>query len=281
LFCKTWIFFFIFIHEILNAKKFFDGFHVGGHRGSPLVVPENTIESFKEALSSKMDLVEFDLALSKDGVAVIMHDDNLLRTCGVDGLVSSFTLEELAKHDAGRTFYRDRADKIECKIPTLKEVVEFCKTNKLRMLFDVKDGSLKMVSQIVEIIKEDDLFDQVIVSSFFPWVSYAVKKAEPRILTGITWRSYFFSYTDLDNCVKRFSGLIHYAAVLVDIINMKLLLSILPKFLGVEMMLTHEQEISGALVDRMKKQGIQVVAWTVNNKAQMMYYLDVLKVSCL
>lgn len=55
-----------------------------------------------------MDLVEFDLALSKDGVAVIMHDDNLLRTCGVDGLVSSFTLEELAKHDAGRTFYRDR-----------------------------------------------------------------------------------------------------------------------------------------------------------------------------
>lgn len=263
------------------AERFFAGFHVGGHRGSPLVAPENTIESFKEAYSSKMDLVEFDLALSKDGVAVLMHDDDLMRTCGVPGLVASFSLEELQEKNAGFSFYKERQDKVVCKIPTLQQVVKFCHENHLRMLFDVKDSSLKMVSQIVEVIKKYNLYDEVIVSSFFPWVSYAIKKADPQILTGITWRSQFFSYYDLQHRRRRFTGLKHYAAVLLDIVNVKLLHSILPKFLGVEMMLTHEKEISGSLVDKMKNQGIQVVAWTVNDKAQMLYYLDSLKIPFL
>lgn len=91
-----------------RAKEFFNGFCVGGHRGSPLSAPENTMESFQEAVNAKMDLVEFDLALSKDGEVVIMHDDDLLRTCGVEGNVSSFTLEELKIMNAGYLFYKDK-----------------------------------------------------------------------------------------------------------------------------------------------------------------------------
>lgn len=149
------------------------------------------------------------------------------------------------------------------------------------MLFDVKDWSASMVSQIVSIIKDNDLYDEVIVSSFYPWVSYAVKKADPKILTGLTWRSCFFSYSDLENQNPRFAGLKHYAASLLDIVNMKALDAYLPAFLGVEMMLTHEKEISGSYVDLMSHMGVQVVAWTVNDKSQMLFYRNSLKVPFL
>lgn len=51
-----------------------------------------------------MDLVEFDLTLTKNGIVVIMHDDDLMRTCGEPGLIASFTLEELGNKNAGKTF---------------------------------------------------------------------------------------------------------------------------------------------------------------------------------
>lgn len=265
----------------ITAKKFFSGFRAGGHRGAPTVEPENTIESFEKARQSKMDLVEFDLALSKDGVAVLMHDDDLWRTCGVRGLVSSFRLEELKAQNAGRTLLLQRNDSSVYKIPTLEEVVYFCRDNNLKMLFDVKDSRSKMVSQIVNLIRTNNLYEHVIVSSFFPWVSYAVKKADPNILTGLTWRPYFFSYSDLENTEPRFSGFKHFAAVALDFLNVKLLNTVLPRFLGVEMLLTNEKDINSALVTRMRKNDVEVVAWTVNDERQMLYYLDTLKISFL
>lgn len=57
-----------------------------------------------QAKLSGMDLVEFDLTLTKNGVIVIMHDDDLMRTCGEPGLIASFTLEELGAKNAGKTF---------------------------------------------------------------------------------------------------------------------------------------------------------------------------------
>ncbi|VDN48984.1 unnamed protein product [Gongylonema pulchrum] len=101
-----------------------------------------------------------------------------------------------------------------------------------------------MISQIVSIISSNNLYDKVIVSSFFPWVSYFLKDADPKILTGITWRPYFFSYKDLRCRVPRFSGLIHILALTLDYVNMKLLDSLFLRFLGIEMLLTYEAEIS-------------------------------------
>lgn len=61
---------------------------------------------------------------------------------------------------------------------------------------------------------------------------------------GVTWRPYFATYKDLECCIPRFSGLKHFLALLLDYINMKLLDSFLPQFLGVEMLLLYEKEIS-------------------------------------
>ncbi|OZC08175.1 hypothetical protein X798_04791, partial [Onchocerca flexuosa] len=290
-------------------------FRVGGHRGAPVVAPENTIESFEKAKLSGMDLVEFDLSLTKNGIVVIMHDDDLMRTCGEPGLIASLTLEELGTKNAGKTFqpfgktvkkssptpsFNNQVDWFCCwwaqsysialenqtaskvyHIPTLEATVEYCRDNNLKMLFDVKDSSAEMISQIVSIISSNNLYGDVIVSSFFPWVPYAIKKIDPNILTGVTWRPYFATYKDLECLVPRFSGLKHFLALLLDYINKKLLESFLPQFLGVEMLLLYEKEISSGLVNRMKDLDIQVVAWTVNDPRQMLYLVDTLEIPFL
>uniref|UniRef100_F1LAE4 Glycerophosphodiester phosphodiesterase 1 n=1 Tax=Ascaris suum TaxID=6253 RepID=F1LAE4_ASCSU len=264
-----------------TAGKFFLGFRVGGHRGSPKLAPENTIESFEKAREANVDLIEFDLSLTKDKIAILMHDDSLQRTCGEPMLVSSLLLAEIIEKDAAKTFTFQGAERKVCKVPTLEEAVSFCRNSKIKMLFDIKDGSHEMISQVVNAISHNNLYEEVIVSSFFPWIPYAVKKADPKILTGITWRPYFFSYSDIENKKPRFNGLKHYAAIALDWLNVKLLHTVLPQFLGVEMILTQEGDIDRTFVNDMKEKSLQVVAWTVNDQYEMDYFVNSLKIPFL
>jgi glycerophosphoryl diester phosphodiesterase len=75
-----------------------------GHRGAAAHAPENTLAGLEAAKRLGMTWVEFDVALSADGHPVILHDESLLRTTGLDRLVSELTLEELRGLDAGRWF---------------------------------------------------------------------------------------------------------------------------------------------------------------------------------
>jgi glycerophosphoryl diester phosphodiesterase len=52
-------------------------FLIFGHRGSPRRFPENTLESFEEALRTGADGFETDLRMLSDGTAVLYHDDEL------------------------------------------------------------------------------------------------------------------------------------------------------------------------------------------------------------
>jgi glycerophosphoryl diester phosphodiesterase len=87
---------------------------VSAHRGASLEKPENTLAAFAHALSVGADGIELDLALTADGVAVVMHDRTVDRTTSGTGEVDELTLEELRALDAGDGE----------RIPTLDEVLE-------------------------------------------------------------------------------------------------------------------------------------------------------------
>ncbi len=59
-----------------------------GHRGAAAYVTENTLESFREARRRGATWVEADISLTADGVPIVMHDDSLKRTTGIDRLVA-------------------------------------------------------------------------------------------------------------------------------------------------------------------------------------------------
>ncbi len=90
------------------------------HRGASSYAPEHTAAAYRLAIAQGADYVEQDLAVTKDGVLVCLHDDTLERTTNVEEvfpdrsstdaagrtqwLVADFTLAEIKQLDAGSWF---------------------------------------------------------------------------------------------------------------------------------------------------------------------------------
>jgi glycerophosphoryl diester phosphodiesterase len=71
------------------------------HRGGGSLAPENTLAAFRLGQELGYAAHEFDVKLSSDGVAMLLHDDTLERTTSGKGRAADFTWEELARLDAG------------------------------------------------------------------------------------------------------------------------------------------------------------------------------------
>ena len=113
------------------------------HRGASAYTPEHTLESYRLAMAQGADFVEQDLAVTKDGVLVCIHDLSLNRTTNVEEvfparasedrtgatpirrwLVADFTLAEIKQLDAGSWFHPQFAG---ARIPTFQEAIELVK----------------------------------------------------------------------------------------------------------------------------------------------------------
>ena len=105
-----------------------------GHRGASGYAPEHTIPSYDLALRLGADYIEQDLQMTRDGVLVALHDDNLDRTArgsGRDcaGPVITRTLEQIETCDVGSWFNEAhpqyaKDEYVGLRICTLEEVFQ-------------------------------------------------------------------------------------------------------------------------------------------------------------
>ncbi|MEJ0071698.1 MAG: glycerophosphodiester phosphodiesterase [Pseudomonadota bacterium] len=91
-----------------------------GHRGAAALAPENTLAGLRAAAAAGARWVEFDVKLTADGVAVLMHDDKLDRTTDGRGAVAATDAAAIAALDAGGWF--GAAFRGE-RVPTLVEAI--------------------------------------------------------------------------------------------------------------------------------------------------------------
>ena len=93
---------------------------LSAHRGGPCPgYPENALETFDHTLEVAPALIECDVRMTKDGVAVLMHDGTLERTTTGQGVLREKTLAELR-----RLRLRDPGgDATPFQIPTLREAL--------------------------------------------------------------------------------------------------------------------------------------------------------------
>lgn len=96
------------------------GLRLGGHRGAGALAPENTIAALETAAGFGVDYVELDVALSADGVLVLMHDEDVDRTTDGQGPLRALTGAEIARLDAGVGFW-GRFGRLG--VPTVQEVM--------------------------------------------------------------------------------------------------------------------------------------------------------------
>ncbi|WP_225874620.1 glycerophosphodiester phosphodiesterase family protein [Pedobacter hiemivivus] len=124
---------------------------ISGHRGGMIKgFPENSIETFENTLRFTPAFYEIDPRLTKDGVAVLMHDATLDRTTNGTGKVSDYTYAELQKFRL-----KDPEGHVtEAKIPTLKEVILWSK-GKTIVNLDKKDLPLEVTAKILTECKND------------------------------------------------------------------------------------------------------------------------------
>lgn len=79
-------------------------FRIIAHRGASAYVPENTLAAFQLALDMGVTEVETDVRLTRDGVAVLCHDDTLARYGHGATSVEALRWSELRQFDMGSWF---------------------------------------------------------------------------------------------------------------------------------------------------------------------------------
>ena len=150
-----------------------------GHRGIKAKYPENTIISFAAAIELGVDLIEFDVNITKDGIPVVLHDNNIVRTSDHEGLTRDFTLQELKKFDFGCKFGAQFAG---TPIPTLEEVLELAvKSENLLLNVEIKDMTQEAVDKTVEMLHRFGLEDRSVIACFDAEIIRYTKKNYPHM----------------------------------------------------------------------------------------------------
>lgn len=136
-----------------------------GHRGAPMLAPENTMMSFNRSIACGVTAFETDVQLSKDRVPFLMHDHNpqfLRRTTDVKEKfpdrtgrtvnlsAADWTWEELQSLNAGEWFlktdpFRSASELSEAEmetarnqtIPSLLQLLQLAKEHNVSVLFDL------------------------------------------------------------------------------------------------------------------------------------------------
>lgn len=143
------------------------------HRGGAALAPENTLVAFEKSRSIGVDVIEYDIHMTKDGQLVVIHDETIDRTTNGEGRVDEFTLNEILQFDAAHRFQDIRGNYIyrgqEVKIPTVEEV--FQQFDDIRHNIEIKEaypvGSQSEIEEkLWQLIERYGMEDQVLVVSY-------------------------------------------------------------------------------------------------------------------
>ena len=166
-----------------------------GHRGASALAPENTLAAFRRAIADGADGIEFDVRLSRDGVAVVIHDASLKRTGLQHRNVSELTAAELQLTNVGQWFTKSatrtsassKPDFSGETVPLLQEVLGLFEKNEgllyLEMKADVGAGP-ELAAEVVRMIRQTPIRKRIIVECFDLPLLQQVKAIDSTIRTA-------------------------------------------------------------------------------------------------
>lgn len=168
-----------------------------GHRGISAKLPENTLMSFDAAIDLGVDLIEFDINMTKDGELVVIHDNDIARTSDHAGLTRDYTLAELKSFDFGYPAKFGDAFK-GAQIPTFQEVLELVvsKRDDLLLNVEIKDMTHETVDKTIALLHAYGLEDRAVIASFDAEIIRYTKAAHPHMrCQGFPGR-YMYHFTE-------------------------------------------------------------------------------------
>lgn len=182
-------------YETTNAY-ILDDTDISGHRSGGGIAPEETMMAFKNCAENKdfgIDVFEFDLHITKDGVLVLLHDDTLDRTSNSVEVFNedevrpeNKTYDELRKFNMGAKFETDSGEMPyadidpnevpdDLKILSLDEVLDYLTSvGDYKYIIEIKnDGDLgkQGVDILHQTLVDRDLVDKVVFGTFHKEIS--------------------------------------------------------------------------------------------------------------
>jgi glycerophosphoryl diester phosphodiesterase len=162
------------------------------HRGARIDAPENTLASISLAKEQGASWVEVDVKLTRDGVPILMHDDQLKRTTNGKGAVMDTDWADIQTLDAGGWFSRQYKGE---PVPHLRDVIELVLDLGLNINFEIKPCKGRGAETTRAAFKEIGLLwpknrPPPIISSFDKTsidIARALQPAWPRSLAFDVW----------------------------------------------------------------------------------------------
>ena len=266
---------------------------IAAHRGGGENNPENTMLAFREAVNSyKVNIIESDLYLTKDGYLVYNHDEYIDRTCDVNGDISyeemmklikdesnrhyieDMTLAELREYNFGYYFTNEDGERIYknegdikakgLEIATVEMLfAEFYESNPdLLFIVEIKNGgdrgyeACKKLTEVLEYYP--DYKDNIVIGSFHSEIEEHLAESYPTLMRGAS--------------VKGAATFIltHFAGVnLFDTSDFACLQIPLSYDLGIKVRLE-----SRSIVRRAHERNIAVQYWTINDEGEMRQLIE-------
>jgi glycerophosphoryl diester phosphodiesterase len=161
-----------------------------GHRGAAASAPENTLAGFRKAKALGCQWVEFDVRLTADRQAVLLHDSRLERTTDGRGKVTALPLSAIRRCDAGGWFRPCFAGE---RVPTLAEAVSLLAELRLGANVELKAARGReaetgaAAADLLARLWPSEL-PVPLLSSFLPAALAAARACAPGIARGILFR---------------------------------------------------------------------------------------------
>ena len=170
---------------------------VHGHRGARAMRPENTLPAFEYAIAQGVDVLELDMAVTKDGVVVVSHDPYLKAPICTGPKpnvpIHELTLAELREWDCGGTqnpaFPTQRVVP-GTRMPTLEDVFQLSSRGSFRYNIETKifldhpelsPDPDEFVRLVLALVRKHHLENRVILQSFDFRTLHVMKKQAPEI----------------------------------------------------------------------------------------------------
>ena len=217
--------------ELIGDARVSERVEITAHRAGAFHGPENTVAAIRVAAREGAEWAEIDVQAAADGRLVIVHDDDLLRVAGSPLRVVDSTLEQLRGPDLGAAFGPEFAGE---RVATLEEFLDAAVDPPIGLTIELKAkddaGALALVAPVLAAVKAADALGRVrLCGQSYPALQEA-RRREPSVPIGFIT-----------------------GAVIGD-----------PTRLDVDFLMVETRLAARGLVDRARRRGIAVHAWTVN-----------------
>ncbi|XP_004615998.1 lysophospholipase D GDPD3 [Sorex araneus] len=243
---------------------------LAAHRGGSGERLENTLEAMENSMAQRADLLELDCCLTRDGVVVVSHDENLSRQSGLNRDVASLDFKDLPlyKEELEVYFSPGRvAHGSDRRMVSLEEL--FQRFPRTPMSVEVKADNEELIHKIADLVRHFNRNEITVWASEKSSVMKKCKAANPQMPFSFTMSRGFWVL------------LLYYLGLLPFIpIPETFLLCFLPSIINrtyfpfscsvlnrLAAVLSRRIIMRKSLIQHLEQRGIQVVFWCLNEES--------------